>query len=639
MRKPSGWIGTLCLLAFSAWTSAWTSDAFAHGGAYQPPPDDSPPFGDVPGEGGGPTTGGGGGGPTTGGGDPGGPTTGGDPPGGGDVGGPTTGGGPGKSPTPPSGPPPGGDAGGPVTGGGAPTPPPRKGRTASGPDPDHWTRWWYSHRINLVDLDARVDRNAANTPGGEGGSELWRADAQRALTLALSDRDEDVSSGAAIALGKSADPSDAPALTALVRDRTRQQPVREAAALGLALIGRSAHPSSEAATRALMDIVARDDEPERLRAIVTWSLGLRRDPLAVPFLLDLVTAKASSWDVPAAATSALGLSGNDLVREPLLEWLDGTPGRRRHETLRRVHAAHALAHLGDRSVVPALRDVLRDDDEDVRRSAVLALGALADRGDEETASVLIRLLDRDRDRGVRNMAALALGRIGPKSAERALRYAYAKSDGLSQPFAALALGLLARSTGDAGLTADLRKDLKDRANSDLRGALAIALGIARDRAAAKTLRTIAVDRGDPELRAHVALALGMIGDASSLEDLRAILADTRDPVLQRECAMALGLLGDVKSLAVLTKLVEDGSSLYVVGAAAMALGRIGGAEAGGTLTKLLADTSRPGLARGFAAVGLGYVLDRTAGRGLGRVGTHLDWYFRLPSTEEILTIL
>jgi HEAT repeat protein len=103
--------------------------------------------------------------------------------------------------------------------------------------------------------------------------------------------------------------------------------------------------------------------------------------------------------------------------------------------------------------------------------------------------------------------------------------------------------------------------------------------------------------------------------------------------------MSLGLLGDVKSLVILTKLVQDGSSLFVQGAAAMALGRIGGADAAKTLGALLADDSRPGLARGFAAVGLGHVLDRNAGRSLARVGAHLDWYAATPSVQEILTIL
>ena len=103
--------------------------------------------------------------------------------------------------------------------------------------------------------------------------------------------------------------------------------------------------------------------------------------------------------------------------------------------------------------------------------------------------------------------------------------------------------------------------------------------------------------------------------------------------------MALGLLGDVRAIPLLTRLVGDGSSLYVQGAAAMALGRIGGGDAAKTLTALVADTSRPGLARGFAAVGLGHLLDRNAGRGLAKVGTYLDWYVPTPSVQEILTIL
>ncbi|MCE9635523.1 MAG: HEAT repeat domain-containing protein [Planctomycetes bacterium] len=654
MRVRRTWFSLIVAVASTAIASLVVTiatalpDALAHGGAYQPPTDPIGPTAPPP-PGGGPTTGGGiPGGPTTGGGGPptppagdvpGGPTTGGPTLGGGDLGGPTTGG-PGKGGAPlGSGPTPGGSGGGwgPYTPGG--TLPPRRS-TPQGPDSDHWTRWWFANRANLLDLDTHLSSNGASTPGGAPATEaMWRGEAQRVLTLALADADEDVSSGAAVALGKAADSGDAPVLTALLADRKRQQPVRESAALALGLIQMTSHPASAAATRALEDVISRDSEPERLRAMAAWALGMRRDPAAVPFLLDLVTAKSPSPDVPSAATSALGLSGCDAVKESLLEWLDGTVGRRRHETMRRVHACHALAHLGDRSVVPALREALRDDDEDVRRAAALALGALAQKDDDDTALLLVRALDRDKDRGVRNIAALSLGRIAPTQAEKALRYAYAKGDGLSQPFAALGLGLLARSTGDASLTFELRNDLKDRANADLRGAIAIALGLARDAAAAKTLRAIVADRGDPELRAHACLALGMIRDVASADSLRLVVADTRDPVLQRECAMALGLLGDAKSVGVLTHLVEDGSSLYVQGAAAMALGRIGGAEASTTLGRLLGDAGRPGLARGFAAVGLGYALDNSGGRSLARVGAHLDWYVPTTSVLEILTIL
>lgn len=549
---------------------------------------------------------------------------------------------------------PGGTTGGPATGGGASPEGPgtstgpatgagggrRKVATGKGTlDVDHWTRWWYAHRANLLDLDTHAARHAAQTGGAAAEDELWRAEAQRVLVRTLGDKDEDLAASAAIALGKSADASDAPSLTAVLGDKQRPLAVRESAALGLAMLGTSSHPSSSAATKALLAVALEEHEPDRLRAMCTWSLGLRRDAAAVPFLLDLVTARSSSWDVPSAATSALGLSGCDLVKDPLVGWLEGDASKRGSESVRRVHAAHALAQLGDPSVVPALRACLRDDDADVRRAAVLALGALAAPEDDLTTSALTTAVDRDRDRGVRDMAAISLGRIAPKSAERTLRRLYDKSDATVQAYAAIGLGLLARKSGIVGLTGDLRRDLVGHGGADVRGAIAIALGLAGDRAAAKPLREILEEKGAPELRAHAALALGMIGDASAADTLRTLLTDAHDPVLQRECAMSLGLLGDAKSVDLMTRMVESGSSLYVQGAAAMALGRIGGASAARTLGAMVGDETQGQLARSFAAVGLGYLLDRTGGAVLGRVGTDLDWYFRTASVEEILSIL
>jgi HEAT repeat protein len=170
------------------------------------------------------------------------------------------------------------------------------------------------------------------------------------------------------------------------------------------------------------------------------------------------------------------MTGCDLAREPLLGWLQAG-AKSAHGPARRVHAAHGLARLGDRAAVPALRAALEDDDEnvDVRRGAVLALGALAAADDADTAKALVRALERDRDRGVRNMSAIALGRIGPAGAAKALARNYERSDGATQPFVALGLGLLARRDAASDLTAPLRRDLRDAPSPDLRAALAVAL--------------------------------------------------------------------------------------------------------------------------------------------------------------------
>lgn len=514
------------------------------------------------------------------------------------------------------------------------------GRRSSGPGADHWTRWWYPNRALLIGRSMRISANGgAVTPSVRdkaGADALWRAEAQAALSAVLNDDHEDIASAAAIALGKAGDVTQARALRELLLDTKRQRPVREAAALALGLLPRT---DGDGATRDALEELAQSNEDTRLRAISVYALGLRGDVGSTPFLIQAAGADAASWDIPAAAISSLGMLGEDLIQADLEALVRGTRRNRKRDRMRRIYAAHALSRLGSTDAAPTLWEACQDRDESVRRSAALALGVVGRADDERSVKVLMRLLARDRDRAVKNMAALSLGRLGGDSAEQALRYAYKKGDNLHQPFAALALGLLASKTSDDKLVQPLVEDLDRRANADLRGALAVALGLARAESAIPVLRELADDRGDPTVRAHAVFALGLIGDHPSAERIRGLLVDSNDPMLRRESAVALGLLGDRAAVTELIELVEDGGSVYLQGSAATALGRIGGAQSVSALIELMNDDSRPGLARGMAAVGLGLLLDRSEGRSLAVIGADLDWYRFTSAVREVVTIL
>lgn len=556
---------------------------------------------------------------------------------------PTTPGSGNGPPTGGPGTPPGGGTG-PNTG--ATQPPTGSKRRSSGLSPDHWTRWWYANRTTLLELDVRALANAETTPGGAsaaGALELQRAELQMILAEAAMDDSRHIASSAALALGKLGDPGDVPTLSMLLLDAKRPGEVREAAALALGLVRATDDAASAKGTAALRRAASDESSQERLRAIAAWSLGLRRDLAAVPFLRELAEDERAGWDLRSAAVSALGLTGCPIVREDLERWLV-TEGPRKLPVILRVHAAHGLARLGAPESAPALLRVLREDEEDVRRAAILALGAVGGHVEEpklltDCVERLVHMMERDRDRACRNMAAIALGRLGDRRAQRALRYAYEKGDNLHQPFAAIGLGLLARSASDPTITAPLRRDLADRADQDLRGALAIAVGLGRDVENVKSLREIVTDRGLDGLRPHAAFALGLLDDRGSAKTLRKLLDDERAPDFQREGAMALGLLGDTEAAKQLSQRIAESDSIYVQGAAATALGRIGGPMSTKTLRELAADRSRPEMARAFGIVGIGLILDRSQGRGLARIGADLDWYLQSPSVTEILTIL
>ncbi len=596
--------------------------ALAHGGQYQPPPPPDPPAAQIP-----PGMRSPSGGPFTPGGVPKGPTT--------------------PSGTPGGTPLPGGPPGpaGPTTGPGVPTgpqevrrPAPRGGKVS----PDRWSRWWYANRISLLDLHTRATRGVV-TPSGksrQAPTELWREEAQKILREALTHRDEDISSGAAIALGKAGDPDAVPSLVAVLQDKKRQDPVREAAALAIGLIGREPDAKRARATRvALQRVVESRKENNRLRAMAVYGLGLRGGADVVPFLTETSMSSDSAWDVPAAGATALGMADGELSIPELSFLVLGPKRRKKGESMRRAYAAHGLARTGSHDAVAPLLKAALDSDENVRRAAVMALGVVARPTDEAVRKLLVATVHRDKDRATRSMAALAIARIAPPGAARDLNYVYQKGDNLEQPFGAIALGLLARNTDDASLAKTLVRDLARRANADLRGALCIGIGLSGYVEGAPTLRAIVEDRGDPEVRGHAAVGLGLLGDRNSSEVLRKLLDKRGDPGLQREVALALGLLGDREAVKHLIGQIEEADSVYVQGSAAVALGRIGGKESAQVLLSLLQNKKRPLLARAMGVVGIGLLLDRSEGKGIARVGADLNWYIQTRTVDEVLTIL
>src|SRR5678815_5201201 len=105
--------------------------------------------------------------------------------------------------------------------------------------------------------------------GAKAGAEMWREQAQEALTLALSDTDDDVVSGAAVALGKAGDPGNAAPLIAVLTNSKRAQQSREGAALGLGLLTPEKGGTD---VRSSLELVAADKRaPERLRGFAVYA--------------------------------------------------------------------------------------------------------------------------------------------------------------------------------------------------------------------------------------------------------------------------------------------------------------------------------------------------------------------------------
>jgi len=535
---------------------------------------------------------------------------------------------------------PGGETRGPATGGGRPgggARPGGRGGGGGGLEAGHWTHWWYANRVFLMDSGVRAHTHAARTPSRERPltDSLWRANAKVALATALSDDDDEIVAAAVLALGKAGDASDIPLVMKLAVDTKRGAPEREHATMALGLLAADTPADATAARNALQSIAADDDNSDRLRALALYALGLRQDDGAVPFLADYARAGGRSWDMPAASLSALGLSGCEAARSELESVLEQAKGTR--QTIRRVYAAHGLAKLGDSAALPALLKVLGDDEKNVRRAAALAIGEVAPPADPTSVRALARVMDKDRDRGTRATAAVALGLLGGDDAVAILRKSYSRDDATLRPYAAVALGVIARRSNRPEIVTPLLRDLKRGTRQELLGATCVAVGLAGLEDAKPLLREIVLRGGNPQLVAQAAVSLGLIGDRIEGRDiLRELLREAHNPMLRGEVALALGMLGDVSTLAELGDIVQDGRTEQERISGCVGLGRIGGPESAAVLIGVLADKKRSRLERHMAGNALGMLLDTSEGRRVGRVPASLNWYTLTPTVIDIL---
>jgi HEAT repeat protein len=530
------------------------------------------------------------------------------------------------------------------------------GDSATSPDAlrmDSWTAWWSLNRHRFLDFAGRRakhymgERSGASPHffGEAGRGNVTKEEARkareplvRALLKAAEDPDVHVSTSAIVALGKASEKEALPVLLKLAGRETADKSVRESALLAIGLVATGGREE-----RAFLEAVLRDGKRNTSeRAYAVLGLGYLGDVGAVPGLMALARARQSRRDIPALALLSLGLMGDEIVVPDLARLLaNGPEGRERDDALRACVAA-ALAKLGSRAAIPSLHRALADKDKDVRRQAVLSLGALAGPSDAETVKVLLQMFVSERDSVTRGYLALALGEIGDPKAADALLHLYRKGDAIEVPYAAIGLGLLARKLDDATaretILALLRTEIEKRKRPDLRAALATALGLGRDESAAPQLRKVLGEKGPNSMRSRAAVALGMVNARLSLPDLRRALEEKGDHFFRREVALAIGLIGDRQAGDILTKLIREGSSEYVRGSAALALGYVVSVNGAIPLVEILSQDGAADTTRSLAAVALGVVLEEREVPVLTRLGTHLNPHLPVDVLQEALRI-
>ena len=282
------------------------------------------------------------------------------------------------------------------------------------------------------------------------------------LTL-LSDRDPEIRSAAAAALGWAGNQTAVDPLLARVAD-AREPPVRTAAIAALGRIG-----DARAVTR--VEALATDADPaiRREAGLALIEAPLSRHTDRVAFALRLLGDLAQDGYTRARAAAVLGAARDARAVEPLVRTLkdprlpagfaelpspEGMTGTAETmtERLRSLHnvrarAARALGELQAQQAEPVLRDALSDSDPLVRIQSAAALGLLRARG---SVGRLLQALE-DPDVLVRQMAASALGAVGDPAAAPVLIRALEDPEAGLRERAALALGRLRQESAREAL--------------------------------------------------------------------------------------------------------------------------------------------------------------------------------------------
>ncbi|MEW6742187.1 MAG: hypothetical protein AB1486_05470 [Planctomycetota bacterium] len=553
---------------------------------------------------------------------------------------------------------------------------------------DRWEYWWICNRGVYFDLRSRLASAGVISgsagyllgSGGGGGAltsrrltlQQFRTEILPALVAAVLEDDADLVDSSVLAIARSLPEEEATvALPAIVTTLGHKQTsAREAATLALGVLGSNA-------ARPILLALASDAQqgrtylrrsgnvPTMLRAFASLALGMIGDPQDIPFLKRIVTQEIDpTSDIKVCALLALGMYQQD--HPEIVPFLLEIMERRDLRPVVCAQAPIALSRLpgfeARRAALPGLLRAVRSPgtDVDLRRSCIIALGRLATMEDAEVLDALYRLVDVEVDAQCRYFALIALGQIGSRDVrfppEREVNHRHletvllteltqSKRDG-HRPWAALALGVYARGHLDshAGLArlaaTKLAETFQETSDPSHQAAIALALGLS---GATETgpllLETLEESRNGP-LRGHLAVALGLMGFTQAAESVRAILSERGATwELRLNLARGLALLNDLPSIPIMIEMLEKSRTLSDSAALVQAIGLLGDERAVKPLLAILVDPSRPGVLRGFAAVGLGLLAEKTPTPWNVPLLAGLNYRAVTPAVSEVIDIL
>lgn len=486
------------------------------------------------------------------------------------------------------------------------------------PAEDGWWMWWELNKAEFLRPKRISLANATWDGVGDGSSSLEqrRMSWMPRLAAALADPDAQVRGAAVLALGRLGDDDAVERIVPLLTDASRE--VRERAILALGSTGapRALRPLSSLIRTGALENGTRVSADAQAYAILGAALGRTRT-FGFPAELDAIVTVSVRERKPADAETigCAAMIYQALAPSSSLEKLAFELASDEKESIPvRCRAIEALRRSHDERTLPLLQNLLFGSRLELRRSAALALGEVAN---PLALAVLMTASELEAESLTRGFVLVSIGRRGGEKARDFLVGQLRNGPSTHRSWAALGLGLVAWRNDVPGIAKDLREALAREKNRNAEGALCIALGLARDPAAVEPLGGIVAGSAHAQTRAYAATALGLIDGEGAHATLRTYVADERQPQARVTAAFALASLGGAEDVGVLRGVLADMRSPDLEAAAAGALAFHGSLEALGVLEQAAEAPREQALARSGALDGLGLMLDDAAPYRLG----------------------
>ncbi len=399
--------------------------------------------------------------------------------------------------------------------------------------------------------------------------------------------------------------------------------VKIAAALGLGIL-------RDIDSQEILSALARDSEegrefasgpvPWQLRSIATLGLGMTSPSHKTGVLVALMNDESAPIDTRSCAAIALGLTTGDTERHALQALLAAATSEGDDRV--RAHAFVSLGKLGDTTAIPTILETIdeRRVDNGVRQSAVIAAGLLADTTHAFVVHAVAEQVRKGKSEALRGYALMSLARIlGRSDANPDLDEAplAVLVDGLrrprrptDRPWAALALGVVGWQRGQLpdSIRVHLRAEHERATNPGIKGACALALGLAHDSEAGDDLHEAFVEERREVYRGYAATALGLLGHTAVEDVLLDELVSVGTPTdLRLQLATALSLLASPEATETVLAVMLEEPSDEMGWALARALGRLDDMDAVAGLSEIVENLKASVTPRSLACASLGFI--------------------------------